>query len=507
MRLAALAIATILAISLASAQVRSLDFTAAETVFNALDFRTRVITQVLLIASGYQNSVPTESFGLRTFGALKRFQEEKGLWPNGILTGVTSDRLFDVASPLLNEWDFRLIAHPGRDRQIWIPQGLGLRPHPNKRGLTFQDDAERLKVSYSYFRETDLEAAYASILDRKRREGFAVHYSVIKDGWFVVSATSPNGRDEYLRYHQDGDGILGFSLFWENARGNVNGERVAILMSASLGSVMNGRPMVDPPGRSQTTPQVALAPALKAQEPVRNDNPPIQATPPMSVTPAPVPPVTPKAEEKGISTGTGFFVDGAGNLVTNAHVIKDCKVVVVKLNDNKPPHKARVVATDNANDLALLSVENGTGYKFASLRTGTRLGEGVAVFGYPHTDILASSGNFTIGNVTALAGIGDDSRYYQISAPVQQGNSGGPLLDNYGNVIGVVAAKLNVIKMAAASGDFAQNINFAIKSSALVSFLDSNQIGIKTGTSSGIKLDPPDLADTAKGMSGLVACQ
>ena len=62
-------------------------------------------------------------------------------------------------------------------------------------------------------------------------------------------------------------------------------------------------------------------------------------------------------------------------------------------------------------------------------------------FGYPHADILASSGNFTQGNVTALAGMGDDSRYLQISTPVQAGNSGGPLLDQSDNLVGIVTSK------------------------------------------------------------------
>lgn len=125
-------------------------------------------------------------------------------------------------------------------------------------------------------------------------------------------------------------------------------------------------------------------------QPAARETPPVTAPlpPPAAVSPpTPVPSVTPKAEEKGISTGTGFFVDAKGNLITNAHVVKDCKVVVVKLMDGKPAHKARVVATDTSNDLALLTVEDAVGTKFASLRMGTRLGEGVAVFGYPHADI------------------------------------------------------------------------------------------------------------------------
>ncbi|MGI8568125.1 MAG: S1 family peptidase, partial [Methylocella sp.] len=69
----------------------------------------------------------------------------------------------------------------------------------------------------------------------------------------------------------------------------------------------------------------------------------------------------------------------------------------------------------------------------------------VAAFGFPLAGLLATSGNFTLGNVTAVAGLGDDTRILQISAPVQPGSSGGPLLDYSGNVVGVVEGKLNAI--------------------------------------------------------------
>jgi serine protease Do len=503
MRLFALALAAGLAVSPVTAQVRTPDFTRAEYVFNEEhNFRSRILSQILLIATGHQNSVPTESLGLRTFEATKRFQEQNGIRPDGVLSKPTVDRLITAAVPMLSLWSFKLIEHPWRGRPIWMPQGLSLRPSANKHGLAFDDTLDRLSVKYNYFPSIGIDVVYSDTLERKRRNRYTINYSVIKDGWFVISATSAVGKDEYLRYHQDGDGVLGFSLFWDNAKGNVSGERVAILMSASHGSVMNGRPMIEPPGTSQAAPQVAATPPLRVPapaQPVARENPP-----PAS---APLPSAPPKSEDKGISTGSGFFVDANGNFVTNAHVIKDCKFVAVKLNDNKAPHRARVVATDGSNDLALLALDDAKGGRFAALRMGTRLGESVAAFGYPHADILASSGNFTLGNVTALSGIGDDSRYYQISTPVQQGNSGGPLLDGYGNAVGVVAAKLNVLKVALASGDFPQNINFAIKSTMLATFLESNQVAVQPGSPMGTRLDPADLADTAKAVSGFVACQ
>jgi S1-C subfamily serine protease len=76
----------------------------------------------------------------------------------------------------------------------------------------------------------------------------------------------------------------------------------------------------------------------------------------------------------------------------------------------------------------------------------------------------------------------DDSRYLQISAPVQSGNSGGPLLDQSGNLVGVVSAKLNALKVALKDGDLPQNVNFAVKAAILQTFLNSNRVPFQEGS-------------------------
>ncbi len=166
-------------------------------------------------------------------------------------------------------------------------------------------------------------------------------------------------------------------------------------------------------------------------------------------------------------------------MLTNAHVVEGCTTISV-MPDGGEPLPARLIASDKANDLALLKVDHQPA-KVAAIRIGIRLGELVSVFGFPLSSVLASTGNFTHGNVTALAGLGDDTRHIQISAPVQPGNSGGPLLDHQGNLVGVVTYKLNALKTAAASGDMPQNVNFALKASVAASFLESNRIRFENG--------------------------
>jgi S1-C subfamily serine protease len=101
----------------------------------------------------------------------------------------------------------------------------------------------------------------------------------------------------------------------------------------------------------------------------------------------------------------------------------------------------------------------------------------------------------------------DDSRYLQVSAPVQPGNSGGPLLDQNGNVVGVVSAKLNALNvMVATNGDIPQNVNFAIKGTLATSFLESNRVPLEQGTIAQA-LPSADLADQAKLMSVFIKCE
>jgi S1-C subfamily serine protease len=127
------------------------------------------------------------------------------------------------------------------------------------------------------------------------------------------------------------------------------------------------------------------------------------------------------------------------------------------------------------------------------------------VYGFPLTGALASGGNVTTGNITALAGLGDDSRFLQISAPVQPGNSGGPLLDRNGSVVGIVVSKLNALGVASVTGDIPQNINFAIKASVAKAFLDAQRVDHVDSSEVG-SLSTPDIAERAKSLAGKILC-
>ena len=105
-----------------------------------------------------------------------------------------------------------------------------------------------------------------------------------------------------------------------------------------------------------------------------------------------------------------------------------------------------------------------------------RAGDAIVALGYPLSGLLATEANLSVGNVSALAGVADDTRYLQISAPVQPGNSGGPVLDASGHLVGIVTAKLNALRVARFTGDIPENVNFALKAEVARAFLDSKGI-------------------------------
>jgi S1-C subfamily serine protease len=178
----------------------------------------------------------------------------------------------------------------------------------------------------------------------------------------------------------------------------------------------------------------------------------------------------------GTTSGSGIIVDKQGGILTNAHVVTACADPRIT-DDNKSHYQARIVVTDQANDLALLKAEH-RWPQAATFRDGgePKLGATAIVAGFPLTGIVASSLSVTAGTVSATAGLRDDSRMFQISAPVQPGNSGGPVLDSEGHVSGLVTAELNGTLLAIVAGVSPQNVNFAIKAAIMRNFLAAQDV-------------------------------
>ena len=169
------------------------------------------------------------------------------------------------------------------------------------------------------------------------------------------------------------------------------------------------------------------------------------------------------------SSGTGFFVSEEGHIVTNNHVIDQCKNVKVSFDSNE--YDAQILASDKTNDLAIIKANiNQKDFFNVSDKDATLL-QDIIVAGYPLGKRVSAAIKTHKGSVTALAGYGDNYSNFQTDATINQGNSGGPVLDLKGNIVGVAVALLSV--------EAGQNIFFAIKSSTLKTFANSNNIFFK----------------------------
>ncbi|KGK78364.1 serine protease [Thalassobacter stenotrophicus] len=207
----------------------------------------------------------------------------------------------------------------------------------------------------------------------------------------------------------------------------------------------------------------------------------------------------PQDSEPQKSSGTGFVVSATGHILTNAHVVKGCQTLTFE------GQTAKQIAVSLDFDLALLHVHGWTGVGIAEFSPApARLNSDVTVAGYPLAGILAGL-NITRGAVSSQMGLGGDVSGMQITAPVQPGNSGGPVLAMDGEVVGVVVSKLDAQAVADAMGDIPQNVNFAIRGEIAKLFLFQHGVEPILGTSDE-RLSPVELADVADDFTGFIEC-
>ncbi len=183
----------------------------------------------------------------------------------------------------------------------------------------------------------------------------------------------------------------------------------------------------------------------------------------------------PSSVAKWTSSGSGFFISDKGYFITANHVVAGASKIV--LNTMAGAVDATVVASDSANDVAVLKVNDSKSKSFTALvippRSKVLLGQTVFTVGFPNPTLQGINPKLTKGEISALTGIQDDVRAYQVSLPVQPGNSGGVLADEHANVLGIVVQKLNTLGVALVTGDVPQNVNYALKVSYANSLIDS----------------------------------
>lgn len=206
-----------------------------------------------------------------------------------------------------------------------------------------------------------------------------------------------------------------------------------------------------------------------------------------------------------VTNGSGVVVTEAGHVLTNKHVVRACSRIKLR-TETSVLVDANILALDDSDDLAILAAD-WTPAAVASFRSGPaiRPGDDVVVVGFPLSGLLADQVNVTTGSVSALAGLHNDNHLLQMSAPVQPGSSGGPLFDLSGNVIGIVVTKLNARLVAEETGDFPQNVNFAIKHGVARRFLELKGLPLRTAPSTGTR-SKADVGEVGRAVTVLVEC-
>ncbi|QRK79876.1 serine protease [Shewanella sp. LZH-2] len=182
--------------------------------------------------------------------------------------------------------------------------------------------------------------------------------------------------------------------------------------------------------------------------------------------------------QKPVSTGTGFYINPQGQIVTAAHVLKNC--MVTQVNVGGKSFDAAVEASSTLLDLAVVST--GTPVEqYLPLRKGTEifLGEAITNVGYPLQGLLAASPNLTRGNISSREALKGAVGQFQFSAPIQPGSSGGPVVSDGGELLGITVSTLNVTSLRE-SGALPQNVNFALDAKYAARFLDKHRISYQS---------------------------
>ena len=207
---------------------------------------------------------------------------------------------------------------------------------------------------------------------------------------------------------------------------------------------------------------------------------------------------TPPAGSSGAETsGSGFFVNREGWVLTNAHVVEGCGRV--EIAGHGPVAE---IVRDRIEDLAALRLERPAPVAPLAFRAGrARLAEPVHAIGYPLSDILSPAVRVTSGSVNALSGFGRRENLIQISSPVQPGNSGGPVIDGAGHVLGVLTATLSQ-----EAYDRAQNVNFALPASEAMRFLRAAGIAHDEAKPEAAAADISDVVEAAAASTVLIRC-
>lgn len=446
------------------------DFDQARAAFAKLSQEDKSSVVVGLIVSGDFAGLIDYGFTKRLYRAIVLFESREGFVADGVITDTEKSRIKEIISNFFDPLKLETIQHPLSGAQLPVPTAKFDISKKVEAGLAFERNDEALSLNLVAY--TKAERSFEQLFDRfsSNSKQRAVTYSALRENYFVATGLF-KGRHFYTMMVKVPYGTTGFTLTW-----NSQNEKFARTLSIFLANSMTIKG-----SKPSTTGQESDIFNGSSQDP---------SSAPVSTN----------------SYGTGFFISNNGHLITNSHVVEDCKSVRIKIPRTSWASADLIVQRKDL-DLALLkaTVKNVPAIVKIRSSSSVRIGDDAIAFGFPLVDALSADGSLATGTISSLAGLRGDSTVFQISVPVQPGNSGGPLVDRSGHLIGVVVAKLNAIAVAKLTGDIPQNVNFAIKSDVLIRFLDwigSSFSSAETGPS----LTTSDIGAEVQQYSALVEC-
>ncbi|WP_279478941.1 serine protease [Aureimonas sp. SK2] len=400
--------------------------------------------------------------GPQTLRAVRDFQARHGLAADGVMDDAFLKLVIEKSDAVRDGVGFTQVTDEATGVRLGLPGAMVSPVGETEVGSLWRSDDGGIEIETVRFAKEGytLDGVFGVLSQAGGDKTIASAEQA--NGGFTIRGHEA-GRDFLIRFSGRGADLRGFSVAWDAAHAEMIGPYAQV-------AARTVEPFAGEPRSGDVGPMARLFESGRAEGVAFGDG----ASAPKAETPSLASPA-PGFD----SSGTGFVVSKDGWLLTNAHVAKACKTVLVG-----DLGAASQVVVDEDHDLALLKVDAKVGKPLPIVAGKPRLGEDILALGFPLRSILADSLNVTRGNVSSLMGLMNDANYLQISAPVQPGNSGGPLVDLAGRVVGVVTAKLNAVAVADLTGDIPQSINFAIRPDAAARFLETHKVSFETADAS-----------------------
>ena len=372
----------------------------------------------------------------------------------GFLPRRTKQGLLVAASRVYQELGFTDQTDAATGIKMLVPTNLLTQHRAASFGTHWQSGDDSIELETLAIPET--QTSFPRLLRRlSEAGGRKIEYKYVTNNLFVLSG-EVGDRKFYTAVVRSGTLSQGISVSWTPAE-----DKIGRIVSAFLASVIKF-PVAGDVGEPNAVPQ---------------------ASPP------------------SISTGSGFSISADGVIVTNAHVVDGCGSIEVKGFGAAKP-----ITLDSGRDLAVIGLDKPQSIGEAKIQTAAlHLGEAVVALGYPLSDVMGNALTINPGVVSSLSGLGGDSATFTVSANVQPGNSGGPILNMRGEVVGVAQAKLDEVALLKAEGTTGGSIGFAIGATTLVDFLRPFKFNSVSGRS-GDEISAEEVAGLARQFTVQVVC-